>query len=69
MATRWIPLEMRGIIRAYINSDQDADKARALELCAEYGIDYALARQKILDQMIEYERERLARPARGEGEG
>ena len=51
-----IPAELRSVIRAYINSEQPQDKARALEFCKEYGLDYAEMRVRILAEMVAYVR-------------
>ena len=47
------------VVYAYINSEQPQDKARALELCQEYGLDYDTMRRAIFDRMVAYEHKRL----------
>lgn len=41
-------------MRAYINSEREADIERAHMLCEEYGLDYAVMRAAILKEMAAY---------------
>lgn len=62
-----VPTAMRSFVRAYVNSENDADRERALDLCRRYRLDYAAMRRVILDEMIAESR-RLGRawvPAAG----
>jgi hypothetical protein len=63
---RTVPREYRATLRSYINSEQPADRERALAECATYGIDYAFARMAILAEMAEEGRVLLARQTAGE---
>lgn len=61
------PPAQRAIVRAYVNSENEDDRDRALALCRRYGLDYAAMRRVILDEMIAESR-RLGRawvPAAG----
>ena len=51
------PPEYPSYVRAYLNSEREADRDRALELCKVYGLDYATERARILAEMIEESRE------------
>lgn len=51
-----VPPYRRSIVRAYINSEQESDKERALEFCEQYGLDYVYMRYVILKEMIEESR-------------
>lgn len=58
---------MRSIVRAYINSEVEKDRERALELCEQYGLNYRLMRLVILGGLIK-ESKRLGKawyPAEG----
>lgn len=56
-----------GTVRSYINSDQPADRERALEECARLGLDYQAARRRIVAEMVaEQERNEPARARRRE---
>lgn len=61
-----IPPDLRAVIRAQINSEQEVDRIKALENCAAYGLDYDEERAKILQEMIEDGRALMERQTRGE---
>ena len=59
-----VPPHMRSIVSVYCNSDNAADRERAMALCAQYGLDYEATRRGILDAMnarSRAERERWAK--------
>jgi hypothetical protein len=47
----YVPPAMRSIVRAYINSEQEQDRDRALVLCDRYHLDYAVMRKVIAEEM------------------
>ena len=51
-----VPENKRSIVRAYINSENEKDIARAHELCELYKLDYQEMRRVILANMIEESR-------------
>jgi hypothetical protein len=54
-------------LRSLINSEQDADRERAMQLCEHYGLDYEAARRRIIAEMV---REQSANePARARRRG
>jgi len=61
-----IPPDLRPIVRARINSEQEADRIKALENCQTYGLDYDTERAKILQEMIADGRALMERQTRGE---
>ena len=54
-----VPRDMRSIARAYINGNQPQDRARASELCAAYGLDYAAMRTMIREEIRSRLREQI----------
>jgi hypothetical protein len=51
------PMYMRSTIASYVNSENERDRAYALELCARYDLSYAETRAAILREIIEQSRE------------
>lgn len=44
---RAVPLDMRSIVRSYVDSNNEADQAKGRAFCATYGLDYAAARAQV----------------------
>lgn len=47
-----VPLHLRSQTRAYINSENEKDRERAMRLCKHYKPDYATMRRIILSEII-----------------
>jgi hypothetical protein len=62
-----VPLRVLSIVRVFINSENENDKARALLLCEQYHLDYAAMRLVILDEMVAESKRIAARKERDDG--
>lgn len=51
---RNVPRADRAVVECYVNSDRDADRERADDLCRRYRIDRDAARAWLLRRMTEY---------------
>jgi hypothetical protein len=60
---RLVPHDLQGIVRAAINSEQEADRITAMAYCWQYQIDYPIARGLIAYDMVYLRNENEGRHA------